>query len=361
MKEKTYIALSKMLGKSVVDADYDKAKLQGGTLGDVQLLEGIAETKRGDKLPFKMVFKTQEKWERAGDKDSWRREHDLYVSDLGKVLTESFGWPKCYYTEAESDKIRIWMEYVDGVSGRNLTIKMLEKAAVELGRFQGKIFTTPSLVKDLPNFSDTGFLKRDYEKWHHQQYSYERLIHENCPLDDLQKQAIKDGKIKIIEGKSYEYSFLRSEECKIPEHLKQMIFKIDDEMDCLFNEIAKLPVVLCHRDFWVENIIYNDNKISLIDWDTAGFGYLGEDLASLIADDYDFDSFEECCQKLIPAYYNGIAEFMDISNIDKKFIKEMILIKFGYRAVQNFMFSDDDEEREEALTALQKIFEMETI
>jgi hypothetical protein len=49
---------------------------------------------------------------------------------------------------------------------------------------------------------------------------------------------------------------------------------------------------------------------------------------------------------------------MDISAVGNKFIREMILIKFGYRLVQGYMFADDDNERKEAVNALQKIFDM---
>ena len=35
--------LSKMLDKSIIDASYQVKQLQGGTLGDVQLVTGLAE------------------------------------------------------------------------------------------------------------------------------------------------------------------------------------------------------------------------------------------------------------------------------------------------------------------------------
>jgi thiamine kinase-like enzyme len=349
--ETLHHVLNKMFGVNVHRAEYKETELQGGTLGDVRLIEGTFETESGEKLPYKVVLKIQGKWERPGDPDSWRREYDLYLSDLGEVFR-----PKCYHAEMSGDKFQIWLEYVEGVSGNALTTEMLEQATYEIGRFQGEIFSRPELAKDLFNFSDTGYLKRDYEQWHRLEYSFEQFIAEGDHLPDNIKQALKDGEIQLIPGKSFEYSYLRSAYCALPQHLKQMIFDIDDNMDTLFGEISKLPVVLCHRDFWLENIIFSDGKICLIDWDTSDWGYLGEDLASLIADDYDFNNFEEYCQRLIPAYYRGISEYMDISGIKDRFIREMILIKFGYRMVQAFMFAENASESEEAVQALQKVF-----
>lgn len=135
--------LSKMLGKSISHADYHAQELHGGTLGEVRLVTGTAVTTDDDCLPYKVVWKKQKKWDRPGDQDSWRREYDLYASDLGKAFTGSFSRPECYHAEMNCDEIQIWMEYIDGISGRNLTIEMLETAALELGRFQGRIAAHP--------------------------------------------------------------------------------------------------------------------------------------------------------------------------------------------------------------------------
>jgi len=361
IKTETLITvLSKMLCADIAGADYNATELRGGTVGDVQLVEGTAKTKNGIKYPYKIVLKTQEKWERPGDPHSWRREYDLYASGLGAILPDTIRWPKSYHTEINGDEIQIWMEYVDGVCGDGLSIEMLEQAAFELGRFQGMLHSRPELLQDISNLGDTGYLKRDYEQWHTQAYSYEDIISYG-PLPEYRKQALKDGRLRLLEGKSFEYSFLRSGECDIPQHLKQMIFDIDDNMDNLFKEIAGLPVVLCHRDFWIENIIYDNGKIRLIDWDTAGWGYLGEDIASLISDDVDYDYFEELCQRLVPAYYKGIAEYMDISDVSNKFIREMILLKFGYRKVESYLFAETDEEKNDMVRELQKIYDYSLI
>jgi thiamine kinase-like enzyme len=169
---------------------------------------------------------------------------------------------------------------------------------------------------------------------------------------------LKNGKIQLVDGKSFEYSYLRSRDFDIPEKLKQMIVDIDDRKEDIFKRLKNLPIVLCHRDFWIENIFFTDGVVRLIDWDTAGWGFLGEDIASLIVDDMDVDRFEENFNRLIPAYFKGVMEYMDIPHVDEICIYEMILIKFGYRMMQERMFSDTYDKKNWGINALQKIYEI---
>ena len=69
------------------------------------------------------------------------------------------------------------------------------------------------------------------------------------------------------------YDYIRSEDCELPLHVRQMLIDIDEQAEEIFARIEKLPLVLCHRDFWVTNLIYTDGNIALIDWDTSGWGY----------------------------------------------------------------------------------------
>lgn len=48
--------LSKMLGKTIINATYQTKQLQGGTVGDVRFVTGIAETVDNEKLPYKDVY-----------------------------------------------------------------------------------------------------------------------------------------------------------------------------------------------------------------------------------------------------------------------------------------------------------------
>lgn len=348
--------LSKVLGKQIIDADYQTKKLHGGTLGDVKLVSGIAKTADEAELPYRIVQKRQKKWMRPGDPDSWRREYDLAVSDFGSVFSDMLYWPVCYSAALNNDETEIWMEYIHGVSGGNLTIKMLEQAAEELGRFQGRLHQESEKLPALFCLSDTGFVEREHEQWHKQTFDYEFLCSQQCRIPQHVQQMIRNNPWN--NGKTIEYNYLRSDECDIPGHLKQMLIDIDDNRKAVFEKIKQLPVVFCHRDFWVENIFFSDGTITLIDWDGAGFGYLGEDIASLIIDETKTDCLHEYYRRLIPAYHRGISQYLDFPMLNSSYIWEMIVLKFGYRIVQEYMFSDSFDVKQETVDRLQKVYEM---
>lgn len=328
-------ALNKMLGTKIIHVEFQTEQLHGGTVGDVQLVTGNAKTTDGTDIRYKIILKVQMKWERYGDPDSWRREYDFYTSNLGSLFSESFRWPECYHAEmnGEENETQIWMEYIDGISGLNLTGDMYERAAEELGRFQGRLYAEqPAFLQSLANLSKMDYMKKFYLHYR----SWNRV-----------------------------YDYVRSEDCEIPEHLCKMLIDIDESADEIFNRIEKLPVVLCHRDFWVTNILYLNARIVVIDWDTAGWGYLGEDMASLIADEADIEHMVDYYRRCIPAYYKGFSEYANISHIADNFVYEMILLMFGYRLVEWYMnaisqapHQDQVDESSMYLSTLQKIYEM---
>jgi len=327
--------LSNMLGSKIIHVDYQTKQLHGGTLGDVQLVTGNATTADGRELPYHIVSKTQKKWERYGDPDSWRREYDLYTSNFGALFSEAFRWPECYHVELneEENEARIWMEYIDGISGLDLTGHMYGRAAEELGRFQGRLYAEQAtFLQDLTNLSKVEYMKNFYLRYR----SWNRV-----------------------------YDYIRSDDCEIPQHICKMLIDIDENADEIFNRIEKLPVVLCHRDFWVENLFDSDGKTIVIDWDTAGWGYLGEDLASLIADEADVEHMVEYYRRCIPAYYKGFSEYADVSHITDNCVYELILLMFGYRLVEWYMNAAEenqlegaDDERALHIHTLQKVYEM---
>ncbi|WP_060204526.1 aminoglycoside phosphotransferase family protein [Sporosarcina koreensis] len=324
-------ALSRHFKKDIISADCQTIPLQGGTVGNVYLVTGIAETAGGEKLSYRIVLKIQKKWERYGDPDSWRREYDLYTSDLGETFSDAFRWPRLFHAEinAEETEFQLWLEYIDGVTGLDLTGDMYEQAALELGRYQGKLYAEqPDVLRSLTNLSHADLMKNTY------------LHYRSWPVV---------------------YDYIRSEDCEFPLHLRQMLVDIDEQADEIFARIEKLPLVLGHRDFWVTNLIYADGKIVLIDWDTSGWGYVGEDLASLIADEADIDHMVEYYERCVPAYYKGFSEYADVPHIAGHCVYEMILLVFGYRLVEGYLHTKDDDEKTKHVLTLQKIYEMKNI
>lgn len=342
-----------IFGRTIKRADCQTKPLRGGTLGDVRLVWGTA-----DGIPCKAVWKRQKRWERPGDPGSWRREYDLY-QDFGAYFTPGFRPPQCYLSSLREGESELWLEYLEGVSGEALGIEMLELAALELGRFQGRIAACHPDLK-LP-LSDRGFLAREFAQWHRQTYSRNFLLSGSCRLPPFLKEMLRTGEIVLTGGKSFEYGYLRSPGCGLPQHLRHMLTDTDDRADGIFGALAPLPAVLCHRDFWHENIIYSGVGIGLIDWDTAGWGFPGEDMASLIADGMDPGRFEENCRRLIPAYLTGLSEYagyIDVPFPEELHIVDQILIKFGYRMLQSYMFAESAEDKARAAGALEKIYEL---
>ena len=358
-------ALTNMLNKSVISAECQETPLDGGTIGDVRLISGNAITDIDEKIPFKIVYKSHEKFERLGDPDSWKREYDLYMSDIDKSFTGEFRWPVCYHAEINKKRFEIWMEYIEAPSGSKLDVDMLEKAALEIGRWQGKIFINPELsqkIKQIKNLGDPGFLQRDFAQWHTSNTPYEYRISDNYKLPEHIKKYYLENKERINHSKTTEYNILRADICTLPQHLKQMLYDVDERQNEIFENFKRLPIVLCQRDYWIENIFYDNGNIIVIDWDTAGWGYLGEDIAQLVFDDIDLKNFNVYLERLIPTYYKGFSEFADISDEDiknsKAAIRDFILIVNGYRIAQRHMFSLNTKKQAQAEKKLQIVYDL---
>jgi hypothetical protein len=87
---------------------------------------------------------------------------------------------------------------------------------------------------------------------------------------------------------------------------------------------------------------------------------MGEDAAQLIFDETDSEFVEEYYRRIFPAYFKGISEYMDISQMDVSCIWEMIVLKYGEICVYH-MLSESQNERIEAVNIFQKIYEMKEI
>lgn len=322
--------LTKMFGKKITHTDYE-AKPMHHT-GKVQLVTGIARTDGGEKLPYNVVLKVQDKRESPGDPDLWRKEYDLYAADFNNMIrafTASKLMPDCYHAEINSDETetQMWTEYIEGISGDGLTIEMFESMAAELGRFQGRI----------------------YEK---------------------QPQSLKNiACLKIIKRQeTKEYLYIRSKDCAIPEDLRQTVVNNDVEMEKVLKN-NKLPIVLCKGDFWAYNMIYSDGKMIHIDWERAKWGYICEDILELIGSaitPYSFEAFKlniqklyEYYRRLVGTYLNSFSKYADISQLDESVIWKLFITKLGYGVIGFYLMVESDEKKQEHIDELYRIYEFE--
>ncbi|MDO4565404.1 MAG: phosphotransferase [Clostridia bacterium] len=353
-RESLLEALSNKLKKQVLSAAYREEKLQGGTLGDVRLISGTAELKDDGEEPFKLVYKAQKRWIRPGDPGSWRREYDLYSSSFCELFADELSMPACYLARVDEGENRIWMEHLPGVSGGELSAAMLETAAYRLGSFQGRLFNELAALRAVACLSDEGYMSRECEQWHGGGFGIDFLCSDKCRISERIKAWIRRN--PWSDGKTLEYHYLRSNEYAVADRFKRMLIYADDRRGDILRAIASLPVVLCHRDFWSENIFYNEGRIALIDWDCAGFGYLGEDIASLIIDETEPENYEEYFRRFIAAYNAGISERAEIAPVSGSVIVRMMTLKFGYRIMQEEMFADSDEGRYESARKLEALY-----
>ncbi len=312
----------KLLGVPVLHIDYDAKPLHGGTLGDVQLIEGNARTTSGETLAFRLVQKTQRQWLRPGDPQSWRREYDLFQSDFHTLWTDTFKSPAIYGAQKSETETRLYMAYAEGTSGATLTLDDLALATQALGRFQARCHAQASTLQSIPCLSDAGAMRRDFAQW---------------------------------TPDTAEYKYLHSAGCALPPQLKHMLLDIQQNADAVFSGMARLPQVLCHRDYWTENIFVAGGRVIAIDWDCAGWGVPGEDLASLIADETPDGQIGAYAKRLLPAYYKGIGESLRLPPMEMLPLRQMILFKFGYRLLQQLMYAPSQALKDSAVQKLAEI------
>lgn len=328
-----------MFETAVTDTVFTTESLQGGTVGEVCRISGDAVIENGSSRPYTLVLKEQKKWERSGDLDSWRREYDIYkkIDDLNSVLPDNIHMPVCYYAEEfikeETSVWQIYMEDADGISGNKLSLDMIEYVMTELGRFQAYVCkNNPEALQNIDCFTNYD----NYFKSETITFIYKEVADNIEPID-------------------YEM---------IPEYLCDILTnRILNNIDNTISDIKRLPVTLCHRDIWNENIfLSNDNIITLIDWDCAGWGFMGEDVIQMISElftdnIFDIEDFENYSKRLLSAYMRGASDYINIDFLTDKIFREVFMLHCGHRIFWRYKYSGTKDEKIGWIKLLDKIYE----
>ena len=265
--------------------------LQGGTVGEVTLIKG------GD---FNYVLKTQRKWERHGDPDCWRREYDMYVSEFEKTIPH-IKIPQCYHKSTENDTTYILMEYINGCTGVDeIGVDELSYTANKIGQFHRE-YRDCNLqwLRDFPAVISS------YDLWY--------------------------GKIKD-----------RLHESDFPDDIRRLLNDYINRKDEIFRSFTVLPRTVCHGDVHHDNIILLNDDVYLIDWDSAGYGYMGEDAVDMLCEafvysDRDIALMSEFRSQIIAAYCDG-AEI----TLDETMVKNIFMMSWGFRIAALFFYYHDN-------------------
>ena len=336
-------ALSNKFNAVVCDVEYSSEVLQGGTVGDVTKLFGQVKI-QGETTaqPFELAVKTQKQWIRSGDPQCWRREYEIYHSGLVAKLPQELKLPQCYLLEESTDTTKIWMAYVDGLTGNKaLNVAELADAAYQLGVFQAKYHLQGEM--NLPYIRSYPAVHSSFDLW----WGYTEALLS-----------------KPIEG--------------FPEALRAVLNNYGTHSQDLLGSFDVLPRTLCQGDVHHDNLIFNksfgETSIYLIDWDSAGYGFMGEDAVDLLMEafiysDRDPTLLPEYRQKIIEAYCRGVRtqvvndQGIKIKgfdfNMSKTLIRELFVLSWGFRIVDRYVYHEDVAEKRRCLEILEMMLKEE--
>jgi len=257
--------------------------IHGGVeaLNSIFRCQGTAQS--GDKLiPWSIIAKTTSKGLESEHPEGyryWKREAQVYQSDLIKNLPEHLSTPQVYAVDEDSENtVVIWMEDLKDDFFGNWSLEGCENAAYQLGLFNGSYLSHQSLPDD-------DWITRDW---------LEKYVHHASPMIDFISDNPGDPLVKSLYGKT------------VPFILALWQIRTD-----LFRYLTKMPQVFCHQDTIKRNLFINQGRLTAIDWGYAGIAPLGTDLVPLIAylpglNEFPQDQLHEMSRVCFNAYLRGV-------------------------------------------------------
>ena len=270
--------------------DWTSRTLQGGTVGEVHLLEGTAKAgpTDGRLVDWSLVVKVQRQWARPHDPDSWRREFLMYESGLLDDTGPTLAVPDLLRSDVEDDVIWLWLERVAGVTGEDMALEHYRQVATDLGRMQGEYLAGRELPCH-PWFSSRRWVSSTAAMWGTQ-----------C-VYGLGRASAEGG-----------------HHGGLPPDLSRATLELWGQRDRMLDRLDAFPRTLCHRDYHADNLfIRTDVEGALqtvaLDWDCAGIGAISEDIGDMVAEavvyfGYDLTGADELVQAALDAYVDGLRD-----------------------------------------------------
>ncbi len=270
-------------------ADWTCRTLQGGTVGEVHLLEGTAKgAPRDQEFDWSLVLKVQRQWARPNDPDCWRRERLMYESGLLDDTGPTLAVPKLLRADVQDDAIWLWLEHVGGVTGEDMGLEHYRQVATDLGRMQGEYLGGRELPC-YPWLSSRRWVSATVGMW------ATHCVH---------------GLANASAG--------QEEQRGLPPDLSHATLELWRERDRLLDRLDTLPRTLSHRDYHADNLFIRPSadgspETVALDWDCAGIGAIAEDIGDMICEavvyfGYDPEGAEELAYAALASYVDGLRD-----------------------------------------------------
>ncbi len=311
-------ALTSMFQEPIHDVSYTTELLQGGTVGNVKKLSGTVLTTSGTQR-FHMVLKTQKQWNRHGDPDCWRREYEIYKHGLTDTFSQFIHLPACYLLEEQDNTTQIWMEYIEGkTSEHQLHAEELALAAEYLGALQANFHLHGQF--DLPYLRSYPAVCSSFDLWH--------------------------GRMK---------SLLAQPIAGFPDTLRSQLNEYAEHADSILAYFDALPHTICQGDVHHDNLILREvngkTVVYLIDWDSAGYGSLGEDaidvlMEAFVYSDRDVAELPHFKQQIITGYCRGASSQGFTHTMSDTLIRNLFALSWGFRIADRYLYYKENEKQQ---------------
>lgn len=236
----------------------------------------------------------------------WKREILAFQSGFLENLPPGVRAPRFYGIMENENGAWVWIEHIQEVTGKQWSLDHFQRAARQLGRFQGTYLHMTPLI-DQPWLSQSFFRTVwDEKDW----------------WSGFMNPASEENAWKSPIAQS---GFDEKQKSRVLQLLaeKQRFFDVND----------RLPQVLCHYDASRRNFIWSrsaqtgEEELVGIDWAFTGIGALGNDLGQLLGTsifffEYNPTDAETLEAALLDGYLAGLA--------DNGVIVDAQLVRLGY-------------------------------
>ena len=296
-EELTPIVRKALDNETVEVTEWQFQLLQGGTAGEVYLLEGKARADSADlpadnrnaTVPWSLILKIHRQWRRSGDPECWKREKMLYQSGLFDALPDSLRVPRCFgIFERDEDEIWLWLEEAAGRTGTRMSVDEYGLAARHLAHYQGQFLVGESFPRH-PWLSTRRWLVNTVANWGTGALPWLQSVRTTSQSDRFFTPDMVDATLQLWADR-----------------------------DGFLDVVDSLPGVVCHRDYNAGNLFIRedaggDGQTTVIDWDCAGPGPISEDISDMVGEalvfyDFDLDQAEELKESVLSSYFAGLKE-----------------------------------------------------